>query len=124
MRDDRSRKARIRLSPPRLGPPAFRCGDRRERKDPCRFWRRLPWSRLAALARFEGHGEQFEAVIDQLVAELAGDEALQLLYLLVAELDDAAGLHVDQMVMMVGRHFLVARAAVPEIVARQDIGLL
>src|SRR5438270_10305161 len=100
MRDDRSRKARIALSPPRLDPPAFRCGDSRESRDPCRRARRLRWSRFAALARIEGHGEQFEAMIDQLVAELAGHEALQLLDVLVAELDDAAGLHIDQMVVM------------------------
>src|SRR6202035_1102906 len=98
MQDDRSRKARIALSPPRLGPPAFCCG---ESQNPCRRSRplpqNLPSSRLAALGRIDGHGEQFEAVVDQLVAELARDEALQLLDLLVAELDDAAGLHVDQM---------------------------
>src|SRR5260221_12157742 len=63
-------------------------------------------------------------MIDQLVAEFAGDEALQLLDLLVAELDHPAGLDVDQMLMKVGWHLFVARSPVAEIMTRQDVGLL
>jgi hypothetical protein len=60
-------------------------------------------------------------VADQLVAQLAGDALLELLDLLVLELDDLAGLGVDQMVVMLGAHALVARpAAVAEIVAVDD----
>src|SRR5580658_3873162 len=70
------------------------------------------------------HGEEFEAVIDQSVAQPLGDVALQLLDILVAELDDAAGLEIDEMVVVVRRHLLVARPAVAEIMARQDACLL
>src|SRR5579863_6851030 len=69
------------------------------------------------------HGVKLEAMPDQFVAELAGDEFLQLLDLLVAELDDPAALQIDQVVMMGTGHFLVARAAVAEIVPREDVGL-
>ena len=63
-------------------------------------------------------------MVDEIVAELVGDGALQLFDLLVAELDHAAGLQVDQMVVMVARHLLVARAAVAEIMARENVRLL
>src|SRR5712671_570283 len=69
------------------------------------------------------HGIKFEAMPDQLVAELVGDDLLQFLDLLVAELDDPAALQIDQVVVMVARHFLVARAAVAEIMAGEDVGL-
>src|ERR1700687_2665577 len=54
------------------------------------------------------HGIKFEAMPDQLVAELVGDELLQFLDLLVAELDDQTALQVDQVIVMRARHFLVA----------------
>src|SRR5215217_1085930 len=55
----------------------------------------------------ERHAVEFEAVVDQLVAELAGDGLLQGLDLLVDELDDLAGLHVDEVVVVdVGRLFV------------------
>src|SRR5260221_6332685 len=66
---------------------------------------------------------KLEAVPDQLIAELVGDDLLQLLDLLVAEFDDPAALQVDQVIVMVARHLLIARAAVSEIVARENIGL-
>ena len=55
---------------------------------------------------------------------MLGDPALQLLQLLVDELDDVAGLDVDQMVVMgLGRRF-VAGAAVAEIVPLEDARFL
>src|SRR5438094_290088 len=77
--------------------------------------------RLLAAAR---HRVKFEAVPDQLVAELVGDDLLQFLDLLVTEFDDPAALQVDQVVVVVARHLLVARAAVAKIVAGENIGLL
>ena len=63
-------------------------------------------------------------MIDQAEAELGGDAPLQLLQLLVDELDDVAGLDVDQVVVMgLGRRF-VAGAAVAEIVALEDARFL
>ena len=64
-----------------------------------------------------------EAMPDQIVAELVGDDLLQLLDLLVAEFDDPAALQIDQVIVVVARHFLIARAAVSEIVAGEDVGL-
>ena len=67
---------------------------------------------------------KLHAVIDEAEAELLGDPPLQLLQLLVDELDDIAGLDVDQMVVMgLGRRF-VAGAAVAEIVALEDARFL
>src|ERR1700732_4222935 len=80
-----------------------------------------PW--LAGLALVERQGEQFEAVTDQPVAEPPRLLALQLFDLYVVKLDDAAGLHIDQMVVMVGRHLFVARPAVAEIMACKNAGL-
>src|ERR1700689_3812383 len=61
------------------------------------------------------HSEQFQAVIHQLVAQARGHFALQLLDLLVLEFDHPPALQIDQVVVMFGRHLLVARAAVAEI---------
>ena len=54
---------------------------------------------------------------------MVGDESLQLLDLLVAEFDDPAALQIDQVIVVVARHFLVARAAISEIVTSEDVGL-
>src|SRR5579862_197411 len=82
---------------------------------------------LSAARRFFAaarHGVEFEAVADQVVAQLVGDDLLQLLDLLVAELDNPAALQIDQVIVMIARHFFIARAAVAEIVAGENIGLL
>src|SRR5579872_2139097 len=63
-------------------------------------------------------------MIDQLVAEARRDFALQLFDRLVAELDDLAALQVDQVIVMLGRRLFVACAAIAEIVALEDTGLL
>src|SRR5437868_8488286 len=119
MRDSRNRKPRIGLTASRLFRSALLRGAGERRRCGSR-----PPSRLAALVRLERHREELEPMIDQLIAEFAGDKALQLFDLLVAKLDHATGLHVDQMVVMVGRHLFVARTPVAEIMTRQDIGLL
>ena len=54
-------------------------------------------------------------MVDQLVAELAGDELLEALDLLVAKLDDVAGLQVDQVIVMVFAGLLIARPAIAKI---------
>ncbi len=53
-----------------------------------------------------------------------GDDFLELFDLLVAKLDDAAALQVDQVIVVVARHLFVTRAAVAEIMSREDIGFL
>lgn len=86
----------------------------------------LPPQGLAArlaLALDQGNPVKLEPMVDQLEAELLGDLALQALDLLVAELDDLAGLHVDQVIVVGFRHFLVACATVAEVVALEDAGL-
>ncbi len=60
---------------------------------------------------------------DQLVAQLGGDTLLQLFDLLVGELDHAAGLDIDQMVVVIVLGLFIARAAIAEIVALQDARL-
>src|SRR5579863_1439689 len=58
---------------------------------------------------------EFEPVIDQFVAELAGDLGLQFLDLLGGELDHLAVAQIDQVVMVAVAHLLVARAALAKI---------
>src|SRR5439155_17014862 len=70
------------------------------------------------------HGVKFEAMSDQLVAELVGDDLLELFDLLVAELDDTAALQVDQMIVVIAGHLFVTRATVAEIMSRKDIRFL
>src|SRR5437764_13086244 len=67
---------------------------------------------------------QFQPVIDQPVAELAGDLGLQLLDFLVGELDHLAVAQVDQMIVVAIAHLLVAGAALAEIMALDDAGVL
>ena len=61
---------------------------------------------------------------DELVAKLLGHLALQRLDLLVLELDHLARLDIDQMIVVGIGYLLIARAAVAEVVALEDIGLL
>ncbi len=63
-------------------------------------------------------------MVDQLESQLLGHAALELFDILIAEFDHAAGRHVDQVVVMGFRHLLIARAAVAEIVAFEDAGIL
>jgi hypothetical protein len=67
---------------------------------------------------------QLEAMSDQFVAELIGDDLLQTFDILVAKLDHATRLQVDEVVMMRTRHFLVAGSAIAEIVPGNDARLL
>ncbi len=59
-------------------------------------------------------------MIDQPVAELARDLLLQPLDLLGLELDHLAAAKVDQVVVMCVGNLLVARAALAEVMARDD----
>ena len=72
----------------------------------------------------ERHAVQLEPVIDQLVAELAGDLGLQLLDLLRGELDHLAVAQVDQMIVVAIAHLFVASAALAEIMPLDDAGVL
>ena len=56
----------------------------------------------------------------ELEAQLARDPVLQRLDRLVAKLDDAPAVHVDQMVVMIARGLLVASAPVPEVVPLEN----
>src|ERR1700730_18188020 len=69
------------------------------------------------------HGVQLEPVPDQLVAEFIGDQSLQFLNVLVAELDHTTGLKVNQMVVVSARHFLIAGATISKIVPGENAGL-
>src|SRR2546430_13271677 len=72
----------------------------------------------------ERNAIQFQPVIDQLVAELAGDLGLQFLDFLGGELDHLAVAQIDQVVVMAVGHLLVARAAFAKIVPLDDPGVL
>jgi hypothetical protein len=63
-------------------------------------------------------------VIDQLVAELAGDLGLQLLDFLGGEFDHLAVAQIDQMVVVAVAHLLIAGAALAKIVPLDDAGIL
>ena len=60
----------------------------------------------------ERHRVELEPVIDDPVAEPLRDLGLQRLDLLGAELDDAAGREIDQVVVVLARRALVAGPAV------------
>src|SRR5215212_1014494 len=66
---------------------------------------------------------KFQPVIDQLVAELAGNLGLQFLDLLGGELDHLAVAQIDQVVVMAVGHLLIARPALAEIVPFDDSGV-
>src|SRR5258707_15534251 len=67
---------------------------------------------------------QFQPVIDQLVAKLAGDLGLQFLDFLGRELDHLAVAQVDQVLVMAVGHLLVARPALAQVVPLGDPGAL
>src|ERR1051325_7152990 len=67
---------------------------------------------------------QFQPVIDQFVAELAGDLGLQLLDLFGGELDHLAVAQIDQMIVMAVRNLLIARTALAEVMPLDDPGVL
>ena len=58
------------------------------------------------------------------IAQLLRHLALERLDLLVLEFDDPAALHIDQMVVMRLRGFLIARPAFAKIMALEDVGFL
>src|SRR5690242_4164776 len=72
----------------------------------------------------ERNSVELHAVIDEAEAELLGDPLLEHLELIVDELDDVAGLDVDQMVVVGFGGSLVTRAAIAELVPLQDSRLL
>src|SRR5262245_64785857 len=72
----------------------------------------------------ERYAIQLQPVIDQLVAELAGDLGLQFLDLLGGELDHLAVAQIDQVVMVAVGHLLIARSPLAEIVPLDDSGIL
>src|ERR1700730_14157311 len=61
------------------------------------------------------HAIQFQPVIDQFVAELAGDLGLQFLDLFRGELDHLAVAQIDQVIVMALGHLLIARPAFAKI---------
>ena len=72
------------------------------------------------MVSIEGDAVKLHPVIDEPEAELLGNSLLQRFQLVVDELDHLAALDIDQMVVMVVRHSLVAGAAVAELVPLQD----
>src|SRR6476620_7925483 len=81
-------------------------------------------SRNLSFVFVERNAIQFQPVIDQPVAEFAGDLGLQLLDFLGGELDHLAVAQIDQVVVMAVTHLLISRAALAEIVALDDSGVL
>ena len=82
------------------------------------------FTRAGSAIAVEGDAVKLHAMVDQAESEPLGDSLLQFLELVVDELDDLAGLDVDQMVMVRFGRGLVARAAVAELVALEDSRLL
>ena len=62
-------------------------------------------------------------MLDQTEAQLAGDLGLKLFDLLGLELDHFAGAQVDQVVVVLVTHLLVAGAALAEVMALDDAGV-
>ena len=99
-----------------IADPAEQGGGARARPASC--------EELGLAAAVEGDAVQLHAMVDEAEAELLGDALLQFLEVLVDELDDLAGLDVDQMVVVGVRRRFIARAAVAELVALEDAGFL
>src|SRR5262245_24204818 len=72
----------------------------------------------------ERNAIELQPVIDQLVAELAGDLGLQLLDLFRGELDHLAVAQIDEVIVMAVAHLLIAGAALAEIMPLDDPGIL
>src|SRR5215470_9863969 len=77
----------------------------------------------SVLVVVERNAIQFQPVIDQLVAELAGNLGLQLLDFFRGELDHLAVAQIDQMIVMAVAHLLVAGATLAEVVPFDDPGI-
>src|SRR5262245_18574141 len=69
---------------------------------------------------FQWYAEQLEAVTNQREAQLARHPLLQALDFLVAELDDLAGLDIDQMIVVLAGGFLVAAPARAKVMTLED----
>ena len=61
---------------------------------------------IVGLDGIDGFAEQLEPVVDQAVSQFPGNLALQLLDPLVAELDDAPRLDVDEVIMVIAAGLL------------------
>src|SRR5262245_2761961 len=72
------------------------------------------------LGRLRLHAVELEPVTNELEAELARNSVLQRLDRLVAELDHATALHIDEVIVMSARGLLIASAPAPEVVALED----
>ena len=79
---------------------------------------------LAALIVLQRYGIELEPVVDQLVAELAGDLGLQPFDFLGLEFDHLACAQVDEVVVMRVGNLLEARASLAEIVPLDNAGIL
>src|SRR5262245_14845874 len=90
----------------------------------CRRARHCGESSAPGLLVVERDRIELEPVLDEPVAEPARDLGLQALDLLRLKLDHLAGARVDQVVVMGFRNLLVARAALAEIMALDDAGIL
>ena len=76
--------------------------------------------RLAGLPLIRGIDPrpiELKAMADQAIAKLSRHQSLKLFDLVVAKLDNLAGVHVNQMIVMLLRRLLVARAAITEVSA-------
>src|SRR3546814_9332846 len=73
----------------------------------------VPFRLASVLAlAVEADAEEFEAMVDEAIAQGAGDFSLQPLDLLVGEFHHLARLHVDEVVVMLFRPLLIARPAI------------
>src|ERR1700757_2616392 len=84
----------------------------------------LAKGRLSRFVVVQRDAVKFQPVIDQAIAELAGDFGLQFLDFLGGELDHLAVAKVDQMIVVAVAHLLVARAALAKIMPLDNAGIL
>src|SRR3546814_19887073 len=76
----------------------------------------VPFRLASVLAlAVEADAEEFEAMVDEAIAQGAGDFSLQPPDLLVGEFHHLARLHVDGVVVLLFRPLLLARPALPEV---------
>src|SRR5260370_40180148 len=89
------------------------------------WWRTIrAWWRRSRLIVSQGNAIKLQPMIDQLIAELAGDFGLQLFDFFVGEFDHLAVAQIDQMIVMAVTHLLIAGAALAKIVPFNDASVL
>ena len=79
---------------------------------------------LLAFVGVQRNGIKLQSVIDETIAQLAGDGFLEAFDFLIDEFNDLAGAQINQMIMVIVTGFFIAGPAIPEIMTLDNAGFL